>query len=185
VSAFRKLLSQHDVGSAQQVGIACLIQGIVAVGHCFVSGQIPLHPTSRMPILPDTRFWVFAGGASALLSVVKMLETKALAESDISLCTPFLSFDPVMQFVVGVVFMPLTCSAVGLGCEDASNAYPLHHLSALACVAVGAFQLGSAGGGAGAAAKAAKCERLKSPFACPCTLFGLSVSRCVVGSRCR
>jgi hypothetical protein len=63
-----------------------------------------------------------------------------------SLCAPFLAFDPVMQLLVGVVFMPAACSLVGLGCEDGSARYPAYHLASLACVAYGAFLLGSASG---------------------------------------
>jgi hypothetical protein len=63
-----------------------------------------------------------------------------------SLCAPFLAFDPVMQLLVGVIFMPAACSLVGLGCEDGSARYPAYHLASLACVAYGAFLLGTASG---------------------------------------
>ena len=139
VGSLRKIASARGVGSAEQVGVACLVQGIVAVLHCLHTGDIggPASP------LPSARFWLAASGASALLVLVKTLETKAYAESDITLCAPFLAFDPVMQLIVGMVFMPLLCPRLGLGCEDAAATYPLHHLLALVCIGMGAFFLGS------------------------------------------
>ena len=58
--------------------------------------------------LPPAAFWVPAVGSSLLNALTKTLETKAFSESDVSLCAPFLAFDPVMQFVVGAVVMPST-----------------------------------------------------------------------------
>ena len=65
----------------------------------------------------------------------------AWAESDISLCAPFLAFDPVMQLVVGKLFVPLLCPLIGLGCDEVGHVYPWHHIAALACVVTGAFFL--------------------------------------------
>ena len=80
---------------------------------CLYNGDLesPLADKERfVAALPPRAFWLAAVGASVLNSVVKTLETKAFAESDISLCAPFLAFDPVMQFVVGVCLMPVACS---------------------------------------------------------------------------
>jgi hypothetical protein len=38
--------------------------------------------------------------------------------TDISLCAPFLAFDPVMQFVVGVAVMPAACYLMEVGCDE-------------------------------------------------------------------
>jgi hypothetical protein len=138
VGALRKIVSAREVGSVEQVGVACLVQGVFALVHCVLAGEIGLTVSS----LPSGRFWLAAAGSSSLLVLVKTLETRAYAESDISLCAPFLAFDPVMQLFVGVVFMPLLCPLLSLGCEDADIRYPWHHLLALVCVAMGAFFLG-------------------------------------------
>jgi hypothetical protein len=65
----------------------------------------------------------------------------ASAESDMSLCAPFLAFDPVMQLVVGQLFMPVLCPLIGLGCDEVGAAYPWHHIAALGSVVAGAFFL--------------------------------------------
>jgi len=145
VSSLRKVLSQHDVGSAQQVGLACLIQGVVAVAYCFNAGVLKLGP-DFVKALPAKSFWIAAVGASLLNSGVKILETKAFAETDMSLCAPFLAFDPVMQFVVGVAVMPFLCKLVGLGCDDVNSSYPPYHITSVCLIALGAFMLGGSGG---------------------------------------
>jgi len=113
VSALRKVLSTYDVGSAQQVGLACLIQGIFAVAFCVNKGILSVGP-GFVEKLPKKAFWIAAVGASLMNSVVKTLETKAFAESEMSMCAPFLAFDPVMQFVIGVAVMPAACRSAVL-----------------------------------------------------------------------
>uniref|UniRef100_A0A7S0HY37 EamA domain-containing protein n=1 Tax=Hanusia phi TaxID=3032 RepID=A0A7S0HY37_9CRYP len=143
VGAFRKILSQHNIGSAQQVGIATLLQGIVSIIYCFQSGDLKLGSVQEMTeALPPRIFWIAAVSASVLNSIVKTLETKAFAESDISLCAPFLAFDPVMQFVVGVAVMPLACKLIDFGCDEAKTSYPPYHILSVGCIAYGAFLLG-------------------------------------------
>lgn len=149
VGAFRKILSQHNIGSAQQVGFAALIQGVVAIFYCFQSGDLQLGTAAEMKAaLPPKAFWYAAIAASVLNSVVKTLETKAFAESDISLCAPFLAFDPVMQFLVGVAIMPIACSMAGVGCDEAKSSYPPYHVTSVMCIAYGAFLLGQGTSGA-------------------------------------
>ena len=58
-----------------------------------------------------------------------------------SLCAPFLAFDPVMQLVVGQLFMPVLCPLIGLGCDEVGAAYPWRHIAALGSVVAGAFFL--------------------------------------------
>lgn len=143
VGALRKILSQHNVGSAQQVGIATLIQGIFAIAYCLYSGDLAMESTEDfISHLPGKPFWIAAVGASVLNGIVKTLETKAFSETDISLCAPFLAFDPVMQFVVGVAVMPLACKLMDFGCDEAKSTYPAYHVLSVACIAFGAFLLG-------------------------------------------
>lgn len=149
VSALRKMLSQHKVGSAQQVGLACLIQGVFAVGFCFKEGILKAGP-EFLKNLPPQAFWGAAVGASALNSLVKTLETKAFAETDMSLCAPFLAFDPVMQFLVGVAIMPAMCRLASLGCDELKSGYPPYHILSVCCIAVGAFMLGGKPSGSSA-----------------------------------
>ncbi|EKX32016.1 hypothetical protein GUITHDRAFT_121810 [Guillardia theta CCMP2712] len=125
VGAFRKILSQHNIGSAQQ------------------SGDLKFGSVQEMTdALPPRAFWIAAVSASVLNSIVKTLETKAFAESDISLCAPFLAFDPVMQFLVGVAVMPLACKMIEFGCDEAKTSYPPYHILSVGCIAYGAFLLG-------------------------------------------
>jgi hypothetical protein len=61
VGAFRKMLSQHDVGSASQVGLAALIQGVAAIGYCFNSGDLKFGTSKEMQeALPPKAFWYSA-----------------------------------------------------------------------------------------------------------------------------
>ena len=138
VGLLRKHLSNvAHVGPAEQVGLATLIQGIVAIGFCVRQGLLAT--------LPPAAFWVPAVGSSLLNALTKTLETKAFSESDVSLCAPFLAFDPVMQFVVGAVVMPSTCATLGVGCLEAKSTFPSYHPLAVASVATGAFLLSSSG----------------------------------------
>jgi hypothetical protein len=52
-------------------------QGIFAIISCVRSGEIEISPATGMPALPPPRFWVAAAAANSLLSLVKMLETRA------------------------------------------------------------------------------------------------------------
>jgi hypothetical protein len=72
---------------------------------------------------------------------------QAFAESDMSLCAPFLAFDPVMQFVVGVAIMPVACMLMDWGCEEAKSSYPPYHVTSVMCIAYGAFLLGQGAAG--------------------------------------
>lgn len=136
VSSMRKVLARH-VGNAQQVGLATGIQGFAALAYCLATGALNTPPPSS--------FWGAAVASSCLNALVKTLETKAFAESDMSLCAPFLAFDPVMQFVVGTCVVPLTCAWFAMGCAELKNEIPLYHVLAVATVASGAFALGRAG----------------------------------------
>lgn len=139
VSTLRKILAAERVGSAEQVGLSALLQGIGAVAWCVSSGK-----TQQ---LPHSTFWVAAVFSSMGAALVKTLETKAFAESHMSLCAPFLAFDPVMQFLVGVAVIPLTCSFLGIGCAELKSKIPVYHILSVVSIATGAFALGRAGTG--------------------------------------
>ena len=49
---------------------------------------------------------------------------QAYAITDVSLCAPFLAFDPVMQFLLPALLAPLACAAAGVGCADAKTSFP-------------------------------------------------------------
>jgi len=136
VSALRKMLGKH-VGSAQQVGVASLLQGLGALFLLLRSGSLSS--------VPATGFWIAAVASSLGNALVKTLETKAFAEGDMSLCAPFLAFDPVMQFLVGVAVLPTLCSTVGFGCDELKSRIPLYHITSVVTIAAGAFALAKAG----------------------------------------
>lgn len=50
-----------------------------------------------------------------------------------------------MQFVVGALVMPIACSRLGLGCDEAKGAIPSYHILAVATIASAAFALGRSG----------------------------------------
>ena len=51
-------------------------------------------------------------------ALVKTLETTAFAECELSMCAPFLAFDPVMQFIVGIIVVPIACAKFNVGCSE-------------------------------------------------------------------
>ena len=160
VGLLRKHLSNvAHVGPAEQVGLATLIQGIVAIVFCVRQGLLAT--------LPPAAFWVPAVGSSLLNALTKTLETKAFSESDVSLCAPFLAFDPVMQFIVGAVVMPSTCAALGVGCLEAKSTFPSYHPLAVASVATGAFLLSSSGAKPKAGAPAADSKQRRVRYLGP------------------
>uniref|UniRef100_A0A7S2AX22 EamA domain-containing protein n=1 Tax=Octactis speculum TaxID=3111310 RepID=A0A7S2AX22_9STRA len=70
-----------------------------------------------------------------------------------SLCAPFLAFDPVTQFLVGVCVIPKACSLFNIGCSELGSAIPLYHILSVLSIAAGAFVLGTARPAGGAAAE--------------------------------
>jgi hypothetical protein len=95
-SLLRKQVSRSSkVKPAEQVGLATALQGIVACAYCAQQGLFSTAVTSA--------FLVPAVGSAVLNALTKTLETKAYAITDVSLCAPFLAFDPVMQFLLPVL----------------------------------------------------------------------------------
>lgn len=140
VSALRKMLSAKGVlTSAEQVGFAKLIQGVGQFAFLIQSGLF-----SFSGPFPGADFFFAAVVSSLLGSAVKIMETKAFAESDMSLCAPFLAFDPVMQFVVKAAVLSHTCNLFSFGCDEIKTSFPVHHVLAVLSIAVGAFLLAQA-----------------------------------------
>lgn len=138
VTVLRKVLSQQPgVTPAVQVGLAAGIQSCGALAVLATRGRLSV---------PPKVFWLAALFSSLGNAVVKTLETKAFAES-LTLCAPFLAFDPVMQFLVGVTVVPMLCRTFGVGCSEltSSSRIPPHHVLSVLSIAVGAFVLGSRG----------------------------------------
>ena len=136
--ALRKLLSQQQVGHAENVGFAMLLQGSAQIIYLAVIGALFTAGNTEA----GTSFWTAAVGSSVINAFIKTMETKAFAENDISLCAPFLAFDPVMQFLVAVIVLPATCaSPIHFGCDEVKTTFPTHHILAVFGIAVGAFWL--------------------------------------------
>ena len=94
-SLLRKQVSRSSkVKPAEQVGLATALQGVVACAYCAQQGLFSTAVTSA--------FLIPAVGSAVLNALTKTLETKAYAITDVSLCAPFLAFDPVMQFLLPV-----------------------------------------------------------------------------------
>lgn len=129
----RKQLSATGVSSAEQVGLATLIQGFMALVFCQSQGL------SLAAIVTDRSFVIPAVLSSTLNALTKTLETRAYATTDVSLCAPFLAFDPVFQFLVPTLVLPLICAL--LGCIAPEETFPAYHPAAVGCVAAGAFLL--------------------------------------------
>ena len=116
----RKQVSRgSSVRPAEQVGLATAIQGVAALAYCSSQGLLGTAVAGTF-LLP-------AVGSSVLNALTKTLETKAYAITDVSLCAPFLAFDPVMQFLLPALLAPLACAAAGVGCADAKTSFPPYH----------------------------------------------------------
>ena len=136
-SLLRKQVSRvSEVRPAEQVGLATAIQGIFAVAYCAYHGLL----SASGPAV-TAAFLAPAVASSVLNALTKTLETKAYAITDVSLCAPFLAFDPVMQFLLPALFAPFACRYLGIGCGEVGSAFPPYHPLAVACVATGAYLL--------------------------------------------
>jgi len=145
-SLLRKQVSRSSrVRPAEQVGLATAIQGAVAVAYC--------HRRGLLDASLGAAFLVPAVGSSVLNALTKTLETKAYAMTDVSICAPFLAFDPVMQFLLPALVAPICCALLGVGCGATAAAFPVYHPLAVVCVATGAYLLASVAAAADAIAK--------------------------------
>ncbi|CAK9000600.1 unnamed protein product [Durusdinium trenchii] len=132
-SALRKELATPRAGkavsNAEQVGMTSLIQGAVAMTFMF-RDQDPLHSFHSLPMI----FWICLASSSFLNAIIKTAETHAYKVGEMSLCAPFLAFDPVIQLLVGTMVLPLFSG--GWPCAPS-----LRKASAVACIAAGMLAL--------------------------------------------
>jgi hypothetical protein len=169
-SLLRKQVSRSSkVKPAEQVGLATALQGIVACAYCAQQGLFSTAVTSA--------FLIPAVGSAVLNALTKTLETKAYAITDVSLCAPFLAFDPVMQFLLPALFAPLACRFMGIGC-GLTAAFPPYPPLAVVCVGTGAYLLASVA--AKAAAKAKKSDSKVDSR----TLYGLPIGAWMILGNC-
>lgn len=136
-SALRKSLAncKEAVGHVEQVGVASLLQGLVALGIWLLA----LPPGQQLQP-PPMAFWALMAGSSVLNAVIRTCETRAYAIGELSLCAPFLAFDPVMQLAVGALVMPFLLSIVGLPCTEGVT-FTLRHAFAVASITQGMLAL--------------------------------------------
>ena len=148
----RKQVSRGSaVRPAEQVGLATAIQGVAAVVYCYSQGLLGTAVAGTF-LLP-------AVGSSVLNALTKTLETKAYAITDVSLCAPFLAFDPVMQFLLPALLAPAACAlGFGVACSEARSDFPPNHPLAVACVATGAYLLSKVAAERAAAGAAKKVD---------------------------
>jgi len=116
-------------------------------------------------------FWATVAASGLLNAGIRTFETRAYAVGELSLCAPFLAFDPVMQLLVGALVVPAAGLVLGFRCEEAAS-FTARHAFAVLSIAHGMLSLslagsqakapgrGLAGDGAGAGAGAAGGIRL-------------------------
>lgn len=141
VSLLRKQFSKASptILPAHQVGVSTAIQGVAALVYCNTQG------VSITKVALTNSFAIPALMSSVLNALTKVLETRAYATTDVSLCAPFLAFDPVMQFVLPVFFAPLACKLFSVGCDEVNKNYPPYHPLAVMTIAAAAFLLALSG----------------------------------------
>lgn len=168
----RKQVSRGSaVRPAEQVGLATAIQGVAAVVYCYSQGLLGTAVAGTF-LLP-------AVGSSVLNALTKTLETKAYAITDVSLCAPFLAFDPVMQFLLPALLAPLACAAAGVGCADAKTSFPPYHPLAVCCVATGAYLLAKVAAASAATAAAKKDDDARVVAGLPAGAWMILFNCCV------
>eukprot|EP00434_Breviolum_minutum_P035008 symbB.v1.2.030984.t1/scaffold3546.1/size54311/2 len=135
-SALRKEIATPRAGKAvshaEQVGMTSLIQGLVAMGFMVLTGNFSCS-------LPNI-FWICLASSSFLNAIIKTAETHAYKVGEMSLCAPFLAFDPVIQLLVGSILLPF----IHLLCGDTSlvaTGLSLRKASAVLCIAAGMLAL--------------------------------------------
>ena len=104
---------------------------------------------------------------------------QAYAITDVSLCAPFLAFDPVMQFLLPALFAPLACATAGVGCADAKTSFPPYHPLAVCCVATGAYLLAKVAAASAATAAAKKDDDARVVAGLPAGAWMILFNCCV------
>lgn len=136
-SALRKEIATPRAGKAvshaEQVGMTSLIQGLVAMAFLVLTGNFSF---SALPMV----FWICLASSSFLNAIIKTAETHAYKVGEMSLCAPFLAFDPVIQLLVGSLVLPLL-HFLFLGGGSLAVSLSLRKASAVACIAAGMLAL--------------------------------------------
>lgn len=137
ISAIRKSLAgwKDAIGNAEQVGVTSLVQGLVAGIYCAWC-----LPPGLMQWPPPWTFWLVMLLSSALNAVIRTGETRAYAVGEMSLCAPFLAFDPVMQLAIGAVVAPAASRTMGWNCDEGLP-FTARHTFAVASIAQGMLSL--------------------------------------------
>eukprot|EP00439_Symbiodinium_sp_Y106_P081809 s301_g20.t3 len=139
-SALRKAIATPRAGvavsHAEQVGVTSLLQGLAAVAF------LVLNTGSSVQLSLPTTFWICLGSSAFLNAIIKTSETHAYTIGEMSLCAPFLAFDPVIQLAVGSLLLPLLsfCCLGGAPLEPPSY-YFLRKAASVACIAAGMLAL--------------------------------------------
>eukprot|EP00435_Cladocopium_sp_Y103_P064769 s322_g26.t1 len=138
-SALRKEIATPRAGKAvshaEQVGMTSLIQGVVAMAFLVMTGHFSF---SSLPMV----FWICLASSSFLNAIIKTAETHAYKVGEMSLCAPFLAFDPVIQLLVGSLVLPvLHFLFLGANGGLALEGLSLRKASAVACIAAGMLAL--------------------------------------------
>lgn len=132
----KQFVKVATVAPGHQVGVSTMIQGVVALVYCQTNG------ISLTQLALSREFAVPALSSSVLNALTKTFETYAYATTDVSLCAPFLAFDPVMQFLLPTIFAPAACSLLSVGC-GLQTTFPMYHPVAVLTIAAAAFLLTS------------------------------------------
>ncbi|CAE7904920.1 HMA5, partial [Symbiodinium sp. KB8] len=139
-SALRKAIATPRAGvavsHAEQVGVTSLLQGLAAVAF------LVLNTGSSVQLSLPTTFWICLGCSAFLNAIIKTSETHAYTIGEMSLCAPFLAFDPVIQLAVGSLLLPLLsfCCLGGAPLEPPSYHF-LRKAASVACIAAGMLAL--------------------------------------------
>ena len=119
----RKRLGKTGIGSALQIAIVCLLEGLLGILFLTTTGAFTV---------PAAAFWLPAVSSAVLNATAKTLQTKAYNEYDISLCAPFNAALPVMQFLVSTFILH-------------EPQLPMHKVAGVFVVAAGASWLATRG----------------------------------------
>eukprot|EP00929_Paragymnodinium_shiwhaense_P108910 TRINITY_DN75259_c0_g1_i1.p1 TRINITY_DN75259_c0_g1~~TRINITY_DN75259_c0_g1_i1.p1 ORF type:complete len:392 (+),score=42.77 TRINITY_DN75259_c0_g1_i1:93-1268(+) len=137
--ALRKsVASLEAIGHAEQVAVTALTQGLVALLCLIWRSEADLGLQSV-----PWHFWLFAMASSSMNAGIKTMETRALAMGEMTLCMPFLAFDPVSQLVFALLVSPVTCHLFGWFCDE-SKQFTARHALAVAAIVQGVFSLAAA-----------------------------------------
>lgn len=136
-SALRKKLASfpHGVRHGDQVGIACLVEGVVSLSYLAFSAT----SVDALAAL-NRKFWLATCASAALNAFIKTLETKAFSMGEMSTCAPFLALEPIMQLLVSAIVMPTVCLICGWRCHE-ENCFTSRHALAVVSIAQGIFVL--------------------------------------------